>query len=201
MKKLLATAASVLLVNLSALAQGTIQLQNIGPGLNAPVRDPSGALVGAGAPYTIELLAGTTAVSVAPFATPVTTTTWLAGGYFGVSDFGGSDAARVLPGFAPGSFPFLQLRAWNNTGGITSFDAAVAVGQAYPPSPGFQLQLGGGLSGLGHTGDPPWPAPPLFGMPTGWTFLAIPEPSTVVLGVLGAAALLLRRRSTGSFNP
>ena len=143
----------------------------------------------------------TTAVSVAPFATPVTTTTWLAGGYFGVSDFGGSDAARVLPGFAPGSFPFLQLRAWNNTGGITSFDAAVAVGQAYPPSPGFQLQLGGGLSGLGHTGDPPWPAPPLFGMPTGWTFLAIPEPSTVVLGVLGAAALLLRRRSTGSFNP
>ena len=32
MKKLLATAASVLLVNLSALAQGTILLQNFGPG-------------------------------------------------------------------------------------------------------------------------------------------------------------------------
>jgi hypothetical protein len=191
MKKLIATAASVLLVNLSTLAQGTILLQNIGPGLFAGVRGPDGNLIPAGSSqYTIELLAGTSAVSLRPFVTPITTTTWVGSGLFGVGD-----AERVLPGLAPGSFPFIQLRAWNNSGGITSFDAAVAVGQAYPLSTWFQLQLGGGLSGLGNPGaSPPVPAPPLFGMP-GWTFIAIPEPSTVVLGVLGAATLLLRRRT------
>jgi hypothetical protein len=188
MKKLIATAAGVLLVNISALAQGTILLQNIGPGLNAPVRDFNGALIPAGSSqYTIELLAGTTAASVAPFATPITTTTWVGGGYFGVGDPG-----RALPGFAPGTFPFFQIRAWNNTGGVTSYVAALIANQAYGPGPVFQLVSGGGLSGLGNpNASPPVPAPPLFGMPSAYL---VPEPSTIVLGVLGAAALLLRRR-------
>jgi len=188
MKKLIATGASVLLMNLSALAQGTILLQNIGPGVNAPVRTffPGNLVPAGSSQYTIELLAGTTASSVAPFATPITTTTWVGGGYFGVGD-----PERVLPGFAPGSFPFLQLRAWNNTGGITSYAAALAAGQAYVPSALFQLIPGGGLSGLGNpSASPPIPAPALFGM-AGYV---VPEPSTIMLGVLGAAALLLRRR-------
>jgi len=191
MKKLIATGAGVLLVNLSAPAQGTILLQNIGPGLYASVRGPDGALIPAGSSqYTVELLAGSSAASATPFPTPITTTTWVANGIFGVGD-----PERVLPGFAPGTFPFFQLRAWNNTGGITSFDAAVAVGQAYPMVGVFQLNLGGGLSGLGNpTAVPSVPAPPLFGMPTGWTFALIPEPSIVVLVVVGAAALLLIRR-------
>ena len=193
MQKLIVTAAGVVIVNFSALAQGTILLQNIGPGLYASVRGPDGALIPAGSSqYTVELLAGTSAASATPFPTPITTTTWVANGIFGVGD-----PERVLPGFAPGSFPFFSLRAWNNTGGITSFDAAVAVGQAYPLWNVFQLAPGGGLNGLGNpTAVPSVPAPPLFGMPTGWTFLSIsvPEPSIVVLVVVGAAALLLIRR-------
>ena len=189
MKKLIAIGSAVLLANLSALAQGTILLQNFGAGFaSAGVKDPSGVLIAAGSSqYTIELLAGTTASSVAPFATPISTTTWVGAGYFGVGD-----PERVLPGFAPGSFPFFQIRAWNNTGGITSWAAALAAGKAYLPGPVFQLVAGGGLSGLGNpAASPPVPASPLFGMPSGYT---IPEPSTIVLGVLGAAALSLRRR-------
>src|SRR5260370_1417421 len=127
MKKLIATGVAVLLVSLSALAQGTILLQNIGAGLNAGVRDFGGALIPAGSSQlTIELLAGTSAGSATPFVTPITTTTWVGNGWFGVGD-----PERVLPGFAPGSFPFFQLRAWNNTGGISSWAAALAAGQAY----------------------------------------------------------------------
>jgi hypothetical protein len=191
MKKLITIVAGALLVNLSALAQGTVLLQNVGAGLNAPVHYQStGALVGAGDPVTVELLAGTSAASVAPLGTAVTTTTWLAGGYFGV---GGAE--KVLQNFAPGSFPFFQLRAWNNTGGVNTYAGALAANKAYAATTVWQLVAGGGLSGLGNpAASPPVPAPALFGMPTGWNLTLVPEPSTVLLGVLGAAALLFRRR-------
>jgi len=191
MKKLITIVAGVLLVNLAAMAQGTVSLANVGAGLNSPVRYfATGALVGAGDPVTVELLAGTTAASVAPLGTAVTTTTWLAGGYFGV---GGAE--KVLPGFAAGSFPFFQLRAWNNTGGVNTYAGALAANQAYVAGPVFQLVAGGGLNGLGNpAASPPVPAPALFGMPTGWTLNLVPEPSTLLLGALGAAALLFRRR-------
>jgi len=191
MKKLLATGVGLLIVNLSTLAQGTILLQNFGIGLNAPVRGPDGNLIPAGSSqYTIELLAGTTASSVAPFTTPITTTTWVGNGLFGE---GGQE--RVLQGFAPGTFPFFQLRAWINTGGVNSYAGALAANQAGAPSPVFQLIPGGGPNGLGNpAASPPVPAPPLYGMPTGYSpFAPVPEPSTVVLGVLGGLALLLRR--------
>jgi hypothetical protein len=190
MKKLITIGASVLLVNLSALAQGTILLSNIGPGLTtAGVKDPNGVLVAAGSSqYTIELLAGTSASTVAAFPTAVTTTTWVGNGWFGVGD-----AEKVLPGFAGGSLPFFQLRAWKNTGGVNSYAAALAAGAAYIPFPAAAWQLTGG--GLGNPGaNPPVPAGQLFGMPSGLQLVPVPEPSTIVLGVLGAAALLLRRR-------
>jgi len=199
MKKLIAIGAGVLLVNLSALAQGTILLQNFGTGFTgAGVNNPANIKVPAGAPYTIELLAGLVAPapggSLSPLATPIMTTTWAGGGIFGLGDPAGE---RVLPGFAAGTFPFFQLRAWNNTGGVNSYAAALAVpGAAYVYSPVFQLIAGGGLSGLGNPAGIPTaiPAGPLFGMPAGFQLVPVPEPSTIVLGVLGAAALLFRRR-------
>jgi len=192
MKKLIATAASVLLVNLSALAQGSILLQNFGPGFTgAGVRGPDGSLIPAGSSQvTIELLAGSTASSVAPFVPAITTTTWVGNGLFGVGD-----PEKALPGFAPGTFPFFQLRAWNNTGGVNTYAGALAASQAGFPSAVFQLIPGGGLNGLGNPfASPPVPAPPLFGMPAGYYPFLLPEPSIVMLGVLSGAALLLRRR-------
>lgn len=195
MKKLITIGASVLLVNLSALAQGTILLQNFGTGFTgAGVRDANNVLIAAGSPITVELLGGATAGSVQPFTAQITTTTWAGGGIFGLGDSAGE---RVLPGLAPGSFPFFQLRAWNNTGGITSYAAALSVpNAAYQYSTIFQLVPGGGLSGLGNPAGVPTaiPAGPLFGMPTGFQLIPVPEPSTIALGILGAAALLLRRR-------
>ncbi len=193
MKKLITIGAGVLLVNLSALAQGTILLQNFGTGFTtSQVRDANNVLIAAGAPITVELLAGPTS-SVTPFTTQITTTTWAGAGYFGLGDPAGE---RVLPGFAAGSFPFFQIRAWNNTGGIGSYAAALTAGTAYLPSAVWQLVAGGGLSGLGNPAGVPTPIPasPLFGMPSGYQLVPVPEPSTIVLGVLGAAALLLRRR-------
>ena len=90
---------------------------------------------------------------------------------------------------------FFQLRAWNNTGGVTSYAAALIANQAYALSPSWQLIPGGGLNGLGNpNASPQVPAPALFGMPAGYQLTLVPEPSTIVLGVLGAAALLIRRR-------
>jgi len=196
MKKLITIGAGALLLNLSALAQGTILLQNFGTGFTtSQVRDANNALIAAGAPITVELLASLTGAqgSLQPFATPITTTTWPGGGYFGLGDPAGE---RVLPGFLPGTFPFFQLRAWNNTGGVASYAAALAANKAYMAGPVFQLVAGGGLSGLGNPAGMPTaiPAGPLFGMPTGYQLNLVPEPSTLVLGALGAAALLLRRR-------
>lgn len=198
MKKLIAIGAGVLLVNLSALAQGTVFLQNFGTGFTGSgVKNPSGVLVTAGSPYTIELLAGTVAPpvggSLSPLSTPIMTTTWAGGGIFGLGDPAGE---RVLPGFAAGTFPFFQLRAWNNTGGVNTYASALAAGAAYVYSPVWQLVAGGGLSGLGNPAGVPTaiPGSPLFGMPPGFQLIPVPEPSTIVLGVLGAAALLFRRR-------
>jgi len=195
MKKLITIVAGVLLVSFSALAQGTILLSNFGAGFTGSgVKDVSGTLIPAGSSqYTIELLAGTAAGSLTPLPTPITTTTWVGNGWFGVGD-----PQKVLPGFAAGSFPFFQLRAWNNTGGITDYASALAAGKAYELSTPFQLIAGGGLNGLGNpTASPPILAGPLFGMPAGYQFTpvnVVPEPSTILLGILGAAALLLRSR-------
>ena len=57
MKKLLAIAGAAL-VSLSAFGQGSVLFQNVGPGLNAQVRDMNGALIGVGSAFTAELLAG-----------------------------------------------------------------------------------------------------------------------------------------------
>jgi len=196
MKKLITIGASVLLVNLSALAQGTILLSNIGPGLTtAGVRDASGGLIAAGSSqYTIELLAGTSAASVTAFSTAISSSTWVGNGWFGVGD-----AEKVLPGFLPASLPFFALRAWVNTGGVNDWAAALAQNQAFFVGPAGSsaytaFQLTG--AGLGNPNGQPTPTPAgqLFGMPSGFQLVPVPEPSTIMLGVLGAAALLFRRR-------
>jgi len=134
------------------------------------------------------LLAGTSASSLAPFATPITTSVWAGNGWFGVGQ-----PEKVLPGFAPGSLPFLSVRVWENAGGtITSFAAAQAAGLQYGISP-LAWQLPASTGGLGNpTASPPVPGPALIGM-GGGPYL-VPEPSTITLVASGLAVLLSRRR-------
>lgn len=82
----------------------------------------------------------------------------------------------IVPGQPAGSTVSLLFRAWETAAG--SYDAATIRGQSETP---FNVTL---------TTAPSTPADPI-GIQG---FTMVPEPSTITLGVLGAAALLLRRR-------
>ena len=187
MKKLLMITAGVVLINLAAFGQGSVLFQNVGPGLNAGIKDSTGTLIPAGSAFTAELLAGTTAANVGALTPAIMTTTWVGNGWFGVGQ-----PEKVLQGFAPGATPFLQVRAWDNAGGtITSYAAAVAGGKQAGASTIWQLAATGGLGNPGAS--PAVPGPALLGMQP-FQLSIVPEPSTIALGLLGAAALFLRRR-------
>lgn len=90
-----------------------------------------------------------------------------------------SGGARTIAGVAGGSTADLQVAAMNADGSIAGTSGV------------FSVSLGGG-------GTPPAPPAALAGL-TAFTIGAgnvdpIPEPSTVILALLGGAALLLRRR-------
>jgi hypothetical protein len=102
--------------------------------------------------------------------------------------------AQIVPGVAPGAVATLIARAWDNTTGAT-YDSAFIKGSTTFKSDA----LGGDVDG-----DPSTPPATATAMVTGRADgfqniqlqggIAIPEPSTITLGALGAAALLLRRR-------
>jgi len=91
--------------------------------------------------------------------------------------------AVTVPGVAEGSPAALQLRVWASGGqfaGGGTFDTSLAAGKsAIITSP----NLGGTLT----------TPPNLIGL-TAFTVQVVPEPTTIALGLLGAAALLIRRR-------
>ena len=109
-----------------------------------------------------------------------------------------SGAGIDVPGTKGGDTVSVTVRAWDTRSGA-SYDAATIKGE----SAGFDSTLGGGttpppklvnmptfaLSGAGGPGPGPGPGP-TTPTPTG----VIPEPSTIALGILGAAALLFRLR-------
>jgi hypothetical protein len=177
MKKLL-VAMTCALITVSAYGQGTINFAN-----------SAGTLItyqGTGVPvgqYTVALLYSATdplgnASSMSSIAT--TGISPLAGRFLG--------GTATTPASTPaGNVAWFAVQAWQNT--FASYAAAVAGGGIVGTSSIFSLATGGG-------GSPPGPATSLTA-PGGFTGLAVapvPEPSTIALGVLGVAALLLRRR-------
>jgi hypothetical protein len=174
MKKLLFVAACALAV-VNAAAQGTVNFSNLGVGLNQPIYDTDDTTkIGTG--YSIGLWAGADAGSLAPVAGAT-----VASGANGLF-FGGT---KAIAGQAGGTRPFLEVRVWDSA--ATSYDAAIAGGQKYGTSGAFQIG-----APLGDpAAQPPTTPATLVGLPR---ITLVPEPSTIALGVLGAAALLLRRR-------
>jgi hypothetical protein len=180
MKKVIIALAS-LMVAVAAYAQGTVNFNNRITGVvDARVMLPDGK--GAGAGFTAELLGGpanTPAAQLKPL-TPTTTfraTSDAAMGYV-------NGVTVEVPGVTPGGAATILMRAFNGS----SFDSSTIRGQ----SPAFQV------TGLGGTpaGGAPLPPANLSGLGIGTTIplTVIPEPTTIALGVLGVAALLLRRR-------
>jgi len=185
MKKLIALAVGVSLIGLSAYGQGTIDFKNLAVGLNNPVLMPDGVTkVASGTGYTVELLAGATSGSLSSIAT----TTFAAPGIF----LGG---VKGLPGLAPASNPWFEVRVWDNKGGtVTSWNAASGTSDAtlaFGATAAWQLPAGTLLGD--PNASPPTTPPALLGMPA-LTLHVIPEPAALALLGLGAAGLLLRRR-------
>ena len=172
MKKLI-IALTAIVITASAYAQGTVQFNNRIVGtVDALVKDSTGAGVSAG--FTAQLYASATA-SGTLVAVPGTTTfrTGAAAGYVNAIDV-------AIPGIAGGAQATIVMRAFNGA----TYETSTIRGSSAP----ITIALGGG-------GSPPAPAAALANM-VGFTVAGtvIPEPSTIALGTLGLAMLLIRRR-------
>lgn len=96
-----------------------------------------------------------------------------------------SGGTVLVPGVAEGASVWIQLRAWEGAAG-SSYETTLPGGKT-----GFSNSINVTLGGPGLT--PPAPPATLNGL-TGFAISGVPEPSTIALGLLGAAGLLIRRR-------
>jgi hypothetical protein len=184
MKKLLVTLAAVL-VSVSTFAQGTIKFNNRLTGqVDAPVTLPGGTTgFGsiAGAQAQLFLVTGSGATATYTALTPATT--FRSSSPAAMPYVNEPTVGVVVPGVAAGSQATIVLRAW--AGGATYDPASNShYGQSAPITIGL-----GGTPAVGA----PIPDAVLTGL-QGFSVTVVPEPSTIALGLLGAAALLYRRR-------
>ena len=172
----------------SAFGQGQINLNNRGLAL---VNDASGKPL-TGTTFVAQVWYGASAStltsSFAPSPFRASTTTYP--GSWNPAAAGGPGAIATLTGFAPGSTVTMQVAVWDSA--IAGVGAAQALSKtagtglsetftyAIPADP---LAIPGGMEGLKS-----------FNLAAGGGTPVVPEPTTIALGALGAAALLLRRR-------
>lgn len=178
MKKLI-VAAALGVFAVGALAQGQFNFGNKNtlatPPIDARVGLPNGEFA-AGTAYLAQAyvkLATDPDSSYAPVGTASTFRTGNNAGYIITS--------AVTTTFAGGTAVTVQMRAWEASGGA-SYEAAVAAGKLYGTSNPVNLTVA----------TAPSLPPDMVGLQS---FSLIPEPSTFALGLLGAAAFFLRRRS------
>ena len=181
MKKLLAVSA-IIAGCVGAWAQGSVNFSNLPFGANALVTDGLGNKLGTA--YLAQLYAGAAESSLAPVGAAVAFRNNSAGVATGL--FSGGERVTSLPVAGGGVF---QVRAWEAALG-NSYDVALAAGNG--------LKVGkSSVFAIGTLGDslaqPPGTPVNLTGL-TSFSLVAIPEPSTVALGLLGAVSLLAFRR-------
>jgi len=205
MKKL-ATLFAMVAVSLgNAWAQGQIDFHNPGGATGYPmqVRDASGNVTtvgAAGSPLAqgsvrVGLFigpSGSTSLSQMTSITTITNSTLAVPAFFGT--FNGGTSFPV-PGFAPNTTVSFAFAAWSISTGALTYDAAKLATTGYIG----ESAIGQNYT-LGGFGTPPSIPAATFGtLPgqiQGFTLspVAVPEPSTIALGLLGASALFLRRR-------
>ena len=179
--KRLVLATAMVAAGVTALAQGSLDFTNFktASGINAPVFKQDGTTK-LGSAYLGQLYAGPVGGALAPIGSAVAfrDSAGVGTGYI--------VAGKVLvTGVAEGAKASVVFKAWEASGGAT-FEAAQASGKLYGQSAMLEITTGG------DNLSPPAVPSPLVGLTS---FSLVPEPSTVALGLLGAAALLLRRRS------
>jgi hypothetical protein len=158
----------------------------VGP---AGISTPGGSVVeGTNGPVGLLPFGGSgqTGGSVAQFKTGATTV-----GFISANE---GITLQAESWFAPGMSVSVALAAWNNEGGtVTSLAAAQAANANSPGSDPW------GISNVAQTGALTTPPATGVALPTTLESFALgvtttPEPSTIALGVMGASALLFRRR-------
>jgi hypothetical protein len=192
MKKALLILVSVL-AGLSAYAQGTVAFQNrdTANGVNAPIYDVSvGGTLLADVTYWAQLYAAPVGSSTfAAVGAAVNFRTGAAAGFVNV----GSDTSRAITGVDFGKVAQVKIVAWSANGGAT-YEAAVAAAKnnaAVHVGESAVLQITTAASAL----NTPSPLTGLasFAIKSASTPV-VPEPTTIALGLLGAALLFIRRR-------
>jgi hypothetical protein len=102
-------------------------------------------------------------------------------------DLGGNSYA--IPGLTANTTGYFEAQWW--LGSATTYAAAVTAGALHGDSGPFGQLTGGGST----LGNPPTTPPGLTGMPSVvLSGVIVPEPSTIALAGMGAAALLMYRR-------
>jgi len=177
MKKLFVTLAAVL-VSVSTFGQGTVSFHNRPSTGDARITRPDGT--GAGAGFTAQLFLDGSNTALTPTTTFRTTSAAAA--------FFLSPIDVTVPGAAPGTSATVYMRVWDSS--VASWEAAVAANLMRSPDAAQRITIAA-LGGVNEQTGAIIPTPDLAGL-TG--FALVPEPSTIALGILGAAALLYRRR-------
>jgi len=184
MKKIIIVIACML-AGISAYAQGTVNFNNRVPAaatpVDAPIYDVGGTTRLSGTGFYAQLYGAAVGGTLAAIGDPLTFSTGRPGYVLAT----GVDTTRAIPGVTPGGNAVVQIRAWSAASGST-YEAALAAGGAVGSSDTLTLVTGGG-------GSPPGPPADLIGLQS-FSLTAIPEPSTLALGLLGAALLVIRRR-------
>jgi MYXO-CTERM domain-containing protein len=180
MKKLLLLACSML-VAVGVYAQGTVNFANGGAGVNAPISLEGGGLVStANGPWLAMLYAGPAGSAESALSSAIVSGAPAALGGTAGYVFGG---ARTITGVPSGSAAVLQIRAWRSDLGADYATALGAQGGLYTgKSVPVSITLGGG----------PTPTPNMTGLAS--FTIAVPEPSSIALGLLGLGAIALIRR-------
>jgi hypothetical protein len=169
MKKTLIALVAVF-VSVAVYGQGTINFNNrvLADGIDARVTMPDGTTGVTGAGWVAQLFGGPAGADVSALQPLAPATDFRAGNFAGYVN----PVTITVPGVAGGQTATIQMRVVNEALGM--------FGNSDP----IQLVLGG-------AGTPPGLPANLSGL-TG--FSVIPEPSTIALGLLGAAALFFARR-------
>jgi len=178
MKKILLMAALVVCVG--AMAQGTVNFKNSITGeFSAPVFNSDGVTKLSGDAFYAQLYASVGG-SFQPIGAPTK---------FLLNGIANGGSVTVPAAAISGGVATLQMRAWeaSTAGTAGTYEAAIGAGKKYGFSESFTVS-----PTVTPAGSPE-------GIPANLgnlkSFSLIPEPSTIALGLIGVAALLLRRRS------
>jgi hypothetical protein len=167
-------------------AQGTVNFANLGSNLNAQVHIDTLAGPLAGAGYMAQLLLRTGGGSLTPVGAPANFIGSTAPGYF-------NGGVVTVSQVAPGASATFQVFAWDSASVITSYAQAIAAWNGGMLRGGFSFPV---TIATGSAGTPPLAPAQLTGLQP-WALVGqtiIPEPSVVILSLLGAGALVLSRR-------